>query len=348
MNQAILQTNPYYYNEVIALVKEYSTSNPFFPGIYLTESDAFITKSYKYTAETYLSHVLDAGELPNFDDLLRFFTEEESARLRFASTAGRSSKGPEVFLIGVPANAGSARSPALFVYSMDSGSIDTALFSSPGAYAAQYGIFSGDTHELLIASPQGESLQEMAEWIDFDQTSADGSTIERDGRQFALFAVRDTSLGHYFVAAAPYDEIQQSAYDYYNAMRVILLTGTAVLLLLLAVLIYVNYRPILQIARKIRPDSGGELDAISNAIDSMTNELNEQNMLIKDYLLGNILYGKPIHEKDLSRLGISGYTGFYRVCTISDISLTTGDRIGLTNTALQDFSIPIFITDIWR
>ena len=353
--QLVQQTNPYYYSEAISLLKGYGQSNPSFVGIYLENTDAFITKSYKYTADSYLSASLNITDSELQKKLMDFFASDDSPRFRFASTFGKGVDSQELLLIGIPAAVTALRSPALFVYAISVNSIDTSQFSSPGTYGAQYDIFSGGDPYLLFSTGCQDTagLEEIGSLIDFERTRLEGSTIQevsQNDLQYTLFAVWDTSLGCYCVVSAPYDQINQSAYDYYSVMKIILLITVGVLTILLAVLIYINYSPIQQIIRKVRPGNGGknELLTISTAIDSMTNELNEQNMLIKDYLLSNILYGKPIHENDLHRLGINGYAGYYQVCAITDISLTTEERVGLTNIALQKFSIPIFITDIWQ
>lgn len=81
--QLVQQTNPYYYSEAISLLKGYGQSNPSFVGIYLENTDAFITRSYKYTADSYLSASLNITDSELQKKLIDFFASDDSPRFQF-------------------------------------------------------------------------------------------------------------------------------------------------------------------------------------------------------------------------------------------------------------------------
>lgn len=177
--------------------------------------------------------------------------------------------------------------------------------------------------------------------------SGKSCSLKQDDQEYICFFIYNKPMNFYYGVIGSQDEIYHTSLSYYKTMQFVISGSILVLLMLLVILIYINYKPIYALMHKVLTHTeGSELTTISTAIDSMTNELNELNLLLKDYLLENILRGRPINETLTNRLGLTKHSGDYRVYAGTNISLNTEERTTLTEALLSRFFVISFITDI--
>lgn len=222
--------------------------------------------------------------------------------------------------------------------------------SSAAADTFQFCIFEGDTGELLLSSGSKNIDLTACPFTLNPEEMASGKvyTLERNDQEYTCFLTYSKPMNYYYGIICPYDEIHRASLNYFDTMKTIMWATIAALLVLLPTLIYINYKPIHALLSKVPRHPGtGELDTIASAIDNITDELNELNLLLKDYILENILRGKPINPSLLHRIGLTEHEGHFQVYAVSThTGLMTAERTALTREILDRFAVRALITDI--
>ena len=345
---------PYYFTEASSALMSYSNTEPRLTGVYYPRQDWLITRSYKYTADTWCRDTMPELDGNARARMLAFLRADANGVFtRVFTLFPESNSGREKLIVAVPVRLGqnSAQSTAVMLYTLQPSSFNTSFFFSATAAKMEFDVYRRETGELLMRA--GEPLLSSGDRAAVGENlpmigQTDIRTISSaNGTPCTIFLSADSTGQYVFASVAPQDAVERSNRKYYHTMQMVLLGVMGLLALLAASLIYINYKPIHQLARKVGTSSGkGELGDISGMIDNMTNELTEQNMLIKDYLMENILYGKPICDADLRRLGVSDHTGCYRVYTLTGAPLNSDERAAVVAEVLAKFGVSMFLTDI--
>lgn len=348
-NSSLLNTNPYYFLEAVHSIDFYRNNiNNALTGIYYPDNDWLITSSYKSNARSYVTSTLQITTPEQIEEICNFMNgnlEEKLNMYSLFSSAGNSG----FLLLTVSTYIGNDKTPVVLLYRMDETSLQNSFLTSAKLAGLQFLVYDGDTENLLLSvGSNNVDISTLSFHFDYEKMK-DGEirTLKQDGREYTSFLIYNETMNFYYGVIGFYDEIYNSSLSYFKTMLLIVSSFMLALLFLLILLIYINYKPIYALMRKVlEPSRDGEFATISTAIDNMTDELNELNLLLKDYLMENILQGKPVNETLIHRLGITSHQGHFRVYTVSGASLNTEERVNLTEEILDKFVVPSFITDI--
>ncbi|MBQ8815649.1 MAG: helix-turn-helix transcriptional regulator [Lachnospiraceae bacterium] len=350
LNTNRLELNPYYFAEGCDSISFYrNNSSRTLAGIYYPDRDWLITDSYKYTARSYATNYLQISDQTIIDELCSFLTDSSDQKMRMYSLFSKQEQ-TKCLLLAIPTYVRYNKSPVLMLYRLDESFLEDSHPSSAAAATFQFCVFAGDSGELLLSSGS-KNIDLTASPFALDPTEmASGKvyTLEQDGREYTCFLTYSKPMNYYYGIICPYDEIHRASLNYFDTMKTVMWATIAALLVLLPTLIYINYKPIHVLLSKVPRRPGiGELDTIASAIDNITDELNELNLLLKDYILENILRGKPINESLLHRIGLTEHDGHFQVYAVSThTGLITAERTALTREILDRFAVRALITDI--
>ena len=350
-----LMQNPYFFSEAADAVSLYSASaSHMLLGVYYPDQDWLITNAHKYSAASFLSDCLEIHDdaiASQIQALLMETARNPDSKIHMYSLFSQNHY-PQSLLVTVSTYLGNSHSPSVLLYQLDRYSLPTRLLISAEAEELQFGIYDGATRELLLAS--GEKNVELCECaLSLDPSGGQTgviSSLVHEGRDYTVFTIYDETLDYYYAAISPYDKVYHSGLQYFHTMQFVLGGSIVLLLVLLMLSIFISYKPVYFLFRKLTPHTGeeklDEINTISTAIDTMTDELNELNNLLKDYFLENILCGKPVSDALCRRIGIDDHSGKYRVYALSRINLNTEERAFLVGDIKTRFQTSCFITDI--
>lgn len=350
LNVSQLEHNPYYFSEACDSISFYrSNSSLTLFGIYYPEHDWLLTDSYKYTASSYASNQLKIQDPTIIDEFHSFLADTETRQLRMFSLFSKPTQ-TSCLILAFPTYLHYNKTPVFMLYRLDESLFNFDSPTSTIATSFQFCVFSGKNGELLLSSGH-QNVNLVTSPFDLDpieMSKGKVCSIEQNDQEYTCFLTYSQPLNYYFGIICPYNEIHQTSLNYFDTMKTIMWTAIVALLVLLPTLIYINYKPIHALLCKIpRYPGAGELDAIASTIDNITDELNELNLLLKDYILENILRGKPINDSLLHRMGLSEHDGHFQVYAVStQTSLLTAERTSLTRKILDLFAVRALITDI--
>lgn len=350
-----LMQSPYFFSEASNAISLYSSNaNNTLLGVYYPDQDWLITNAHKYCAASFVSDYLEIHDTVISSQIQALLTEtaRNSDKKIHMYSLFTQNHYPQSLLVTVSTNLGNSHSPSVLLYQLDRFSLPTRFLISAESGNLQFGIYDGTTKELLLTS--GQKNLELSECtLSFDPASGQTgliSSLVHEDRDYTVFTIYDETLDYYYAAVSPYDEVYHSGLQYFHTMQFVLGGSIVLLLVLLMLSIFINYKPVYFLFRKLNPHTGkeklDEINTISMAIDTMTDELNELNNLLKDYFLENILSGKQVSDALCRRLGIDTHAGKYRVYTLSRINLNTEERTSLVGDIRVRFQTSSFITDI--
>ena len=345
LDEEILKTNPYYIYAATKTVSNYCQRYSNLAGVYYYGLDRLVGNNYAFSPEQYWNSKLESsmGALTENEAYRAFFSQDTEEPLFFAAPNRKS------MLVGVRVRIGAHHGDALLVYKLDQDVVDAGLLPGENTEFLQRMVFSGDGEPLL--SFGADYLQEAGlEGVVTEHLSEERfSLTEKAGEEpYIVSGCRSLAAGFTYVVLSPLDKAATGLSSFYAALLRILPVMCAVLLAAIALLIYVNYRPITRTLRKLNISgrSLNEFKGISDSFDQMASELSKQNMLIVDSLLGNILYGVPISEEMLRRTGLPADSGCFVAYTLSGATVNSETFERIAREMAEGFSARVFLTDI--
>ncbi len=345
LDEEILKTNPYYIYAATKTVSNYCQRYSNLAGVYYYGLDRLVGNNYAFSPEQYWNSKLESsmGALTENEAYRAFFSQDTEEPLLFAAPNRKS------MLVGVRVRIGAHHGNALLVYKLDQDVVDAGLLPGENTEFLQRMVFSGDGEPLL--SFGADYLQEAGlEGVVTEHLSEERfSLTEKAGEEpYIVSGCRSMAAGFTYVVLSPLDKAATGLSSFYAALLRILPVMCAVLLAAIALLIYLNYRPITRTLRKLNISgrSLNEFKGISDSFDQMASELSRQNMLIVDSLLGNILYGVPISEEMLRRTGLPADSGCFVAYTLSGAAVNSETFERIAREMAEGFSARVFLTDI--
>lgn len=349
LKHSLLESSPYYFVDCIDFLSTFSKQIPHQMGLYYYELGFVFSGSSKYSLDKYMdlySNKLNADDLRFMED---FFNYKDNTSIKFFSTF-ESNPDSGFLLVGIPVKVGPGNDKALIFYNLTSSSIDASLFT--GASTMQFSIIDNSTSTLLYLTKPNNMVNIALlpkDMYDDEKFSGDKfiSYFEKDGVPYSIYAINDAAFNYKYLTLMPFNQIETTLYRFYKKTKLIFVFSIVILVVLLGVMIYINYKPITKLVRSVNRNSPkGELELIESTLETMSMEMDEKNLLIMDLLLGNILYGSPIPSEEIHKLGITSHSGYFCVFVVTEVRLNTELRVSLSSLMMAKYNFPIYITDI--
>ncbi len=322
-------SNNYYFAEAITLLDKYSAASGRYMAVYYRADDVLLDVQYRYTADSYARYAYRNLSDERMEALKSFLRDS-------ADQSGACFSDGDKLLVGFPVQIGAGRREALVFFRLTGTDFRLSQFGSETAQVDYY-IYDGQGGLMLTtaASPEADMAAPPSE---------EGLRHMNDG--YVARYVR-ASDGLIYALSMRLDSTASGMIRFFTQIRGLFGATMALLVLLAAAVIYLNYRPIGKIVSRIQDDrTGDEIADIGRYIERLNSEMSEQNLLLMDYLLGNLLRGAPIPVGELDRTGLTRHAGFFCVLTLFHRSVNTQLRMELTQLLQREFDVQVFITDI--
>jgi len=112
-----------------------------------------------------------------------------------------------------------------------------------------------------------------------------------------------------------------------------------------SVILYIAYKPVFHLTRKLKHIGGNEFETIAKALDDRSEKIEEQEMLLLDLLINNLLYKASISKEKLSKLGVE-LAEYYTVFLLEDHVLTGAETKHVILEGESRYRCRMFITDL--
>ena len=317
LSSPLYSRNPYYYLECVRAIENYARDRNFNPLIFFPQTNSIFSQSYKYTAESYITDKLNIKDITEARQIREFFLNPESSINYYSTFPLPGDRGQ--LLLGFPVKTGMIKEEALVFFVMNRDSVDTS-----GLYAGKEGI------QFMVFNAAANLLYKTGNSFPVDisaiieQAEASGGMIKSGNVRYRLFRIKG-QLGNIFVSVVPFDRITSEVYASISTVRKIGIAAGILILFLLCLMIYFNYKP----------------------VGNFADEMSERNQLVLDLLLGNLLHGLPIPQKEAERLGLAGSNpDVFFVIAVFEYKFNSENRKMISTVFNERFSAACYITDI--
>ena len=355
----VVEVHPYNYLEAIEKLAFYKYGVTSSTDIFLHYHDAdyVLSSEGKYSFGFFLTKFFrESPQLQQRFEALLSSPMEDNIRImsEFDSTSYQSA----VMLVALP-----MRDCATVVFSVSTASFNANFLGSLNR--ENYGLMmfssgeiiydnSGFAHELLLK--QGFS--------DFLSSSDISFKFSAGGEDYRAYKSCDSDIGIDFIVTVPESDVTQSRSEFYSYLGGILLWTGVLFLAIFAVVIYINYNPVLKIRNLIsksgvvpEPDDGehprGEISAIEYALmqfqrenDEMSHTVLEQHETITDFVLMNLIDGRPLPEQSIREAHLAPDGGPYCIAAACLRKLDYNQRVQLAQELSEQLGANIYITKL--
>ncbi|MEN6315841.1 MAG: helix-turn-helix domain-containing protein [Clostridiaceae bacterium] len=346
----LIESNPYYYINAVNNLANYKVGLPLSSELclYYKNTDYIISSSYKYAMTDFIN--IYTGNSRELAPLIKNFFTISDKNMKILSTFNDKSSQSGCLFVGIPIVMYN-RYEALVFYILRSDSINTSLFGTQSSGQLEFCVFANDGKLLFTNRQPNPSMLQDKAFHEF-LTNKDKSFMNYFDhvKSYALFKVQDYSSKMVFVSIVPHDEIEEGLINFYRTIFNISIFMAIGFIIALVMTVYINYKPILKIVRKIKSPNGNkdvksEMNIITGTLERMENVVSRQSSMLMDYLLGNLLYANPIRQEEAESMDINLREGSYCVLTISGLKMDSACRARLSELSLIKCNTNIYITD---
>lgn len=308
-------------------------------GVYYYDKDIILMNGSKYTTKRYIEEAMQVTEAKWKSYLERFFTQEqyEQTKIIFAPVYEADGKYKEL-LVGVCTVLGKDKEPALMFYQIAQEDMEFFHVSAQGRSWEKYYVLDGKGEEILYYIGKSEdAVTTKPEW-------KENQTAKSEGPDW--FSMYHERLGLTFLIDVSEDDIQNSVICFYHDMQLFFMYIIISLLCISLAVVYINYKPMHNLLRRMKSKGKNEFDAILNVWEDQKDLLTQQRMMIMDLLMNHMIYGVPISQKYVEKLGVSNRVTNYCVFLIEGQVLRASDVTAITEEIEKAFRTLLFITDL--
>ena len=142
-----------------------------------------------------------------------------------------------------------------------------------------------------------------------------------------IYRYRDTQSDYTCLVSIFEDGMEAYLRAWIKDIRTILIFSVVVLLALLALTVYINYRPLKLLVSKYGDKAASaelsELERLDSAFLAADEKLDDQKQQLRNFLLGDLLRGRPVEERILAESGLETDASGYIVLALQGPSINS-------------------------
>ena len=326
--------------------------------LYYRGRDYVISTKSQFRREFFAnSFTMDYKDYTELDQQLSEVFELVDNKIRYIGIENPRNGLYDGMLVCIPARI-KDNHDSLVMFHITSVSLREAYFGQSVSSAAEMMIFQGE--KLMVSTAGSTAFTESEEFMALITAEGGGSgDIECGGAEFFVTKIYDSGTGLSFVMAAPLEEVLETESGVRSAVNVTMLFSGVMVVVLAALTIYINYRPIGVAVKKLTTKNGelrekGELNAIMDTLDDamsqneiMSRTISERNEMVGDFVMQRLLAGKSVSDRDLGIVRIPQRDSeFFIITLITQISsaLTTDMQEQLLISIEEGYSCRVLMT----
>lgn len=317
------------YMAIKELEKQYSRNDVSEWGIYFYDIDKIITPQYTYSSDQFLNKYTSQSK--QTAQCAGFFSDENYVLLdTLFNTTNKNNTYDGYLLAGFCTRIGQNNDRVLVFYVLSPEDINNSL-TIVGGEGITYSLTDRITDRRLLV------------WGDIPEENAESIWIPEE-RENTLDSSYQQLL---FSAYISENSFRSNIADWAFQMRLLLLGTVVVLLFICFFAIYISYKPIYELVSDFDDAGDDEIEMIRNVLNDKDSRIGEQEMLIMDLLVNHLIYGVPISEKRMKRLGIEESMQYYCVFLVEGYYFISSEAEKLADEIKKNCNARIFVTD-WQ
>ena len=296
--------------EAALKIKEYN-SDDWSVGVWFYESDSILFNEVRISPERLYEMI--AGKDEQCKRAIEDFFEAEK-NTRVASTAEYAEGGDAVIVAAKPVSFVSVmEKDALVFFVMDQETVEQELYAKFNDCSG-VALLDADRRFMVRSDDFSIEMYQNAgfqKFLDSEEQSIYATTNGRE--RICIYKYKDVVKGYTCLVSLFENNLQAHLREYITNIRNILITSIVLMLLLLALTVNINYRPIKRLAKKHGSKAASaelsELELLDSAFFAIDQKVLSQNKLLKNFIISDLLTGRPVDEKQLeeSNLGKNSY-----------------------------------------
>ncbi len=167
-----------------------------------------------------------------------------------------------------------------------------------------------------------------------------------------IFISENRIFGKAFVSLFLKEDIGKEVERFYKNQNIALVVNLLGFLILFAITVYINYKPIFNLANKfkdkVKVKDESEIHTIISALDEMELAACEQKAIIREHIFNNILRGIKLSELDKKQVADFIKGRVFMVYIFTDLRLDSQKRTDLIETAYNTYDSVLSIVDDCR
>lgn len=346
-NAARRDCSPYKIYEAHNRINGYS-NDQYEVGVWFSANDNALFRQVNITSDRLYEII--AGQDPVCRQAIRAFFEEEEYT-RMTSTAQYEACSNNVIVLAKPVSFVSVvKKDALVFFVMDQTVVEKEL-------QARF----HDCSSVAVLDLQGRLLvrgrdftQELWERQDFQEFLAGGAAdtyVTSNGKEnICIYKHRDAANGYTCLVSIYEDGMEAYLRSWVKDIRTILIFSVMAISLLLALTVHINYRPLKLLVSKHSDKAASaemsELEILDSAFVAADEKLYGQKQQLRNFLLGDLLRGRPVEEKILAESGLETDVYGYIVLALQGLPVNSAYADRIADVLKTRCGIDCYITSI--
>lgn len=304
-NAAKRDCSPYKIYEAHNRINEYSTDQ-YEVGVWFDANDNALFRQVNITTDR-LYTILGSGDAASRNEIEVFFEEGEYTRI--LSTARFEDSRSKLIVLAKPVSFISVvKKDALVFFVMDQAVVEKEL-QARFHDCSSIAILDEEDRFLVRGRDFTEELYQRADFQKFLEGNAGETYVTSNGEEnICIYPYRDLESGYTCLVSIYEDGMEAYLRAWVNDIQTILICSILVIFALLSLTVYINYRPLKLLVSKHSDKAASaemsELEILDSAFLAADEKLYDQKQQLTNFLLGDLLRGRPVEERILAESGL--------------------------------------------
>ena len=304
-NAAKRDCSPYKIYEAHNRINEYSTDQ-YEVGVWFDANDNALFRQVNITTDR-LYTILGSGDAASRNEIEVFFEEGEYTRI--LSTARFEDSRSKLIVLAKPVSFISVvKKDALVFFVMDQAVVEKEL-QARFHDCSSIAILDEEGRFLVRGQDFTEELYHSTDFQKFLEGSAGDTYVTSNGEEnICIYPYRDLESGYTCLVSIYEDGMEAYLRAWVNDIQTMLIFSILVIFALLALTVYINYRPLKLLVSKHSDKAASaemsELEILDSAFLAADEKLYDQKQQLTNFLLGDLLRGRPVEERILAESGL--------------------------------------------
>ena len=332
----------------------YSSSDTF---LFSRDSDYILGTTNSYAVSRFADHFAKSTDVPGFKETFSDFLEGYSGGTQFLPIDNPKNSTLAGMLVFFPVSVRS-RADSVLIFHISPSSLNDAFFSQTDADNIFLYIFDSQGRMLISGNTKENPAVASEEFAGFlSDPEANLIHIKAGQDLWHAFRTRSVNRDLSFVVVVPDSEINNASGGIANSLNFMIWITGALIVIMLALVVYINYSPIRKLRDKYIGDepqdlNDNEIESISHLLDTtitenktLTELVDNRTSELSNHVLHSMLSGREVSDEE--RLLISLSNTFDRVFVVSVYDTETDSELynEICRTLMSEFRCRILISN---
>ena len=346
-NAARADCTPYKRYEAHNRIDSYS-NDQYEVGVWFQATDTTLFRQVNITTDR-LYQILAGSDTEALAALEAFFEEEDLTRI--ISTARFPGSQTNLIVMAKPVSFISVvNKDALVFFVVDQTAVEKELrarFHDSSAVA----VLDDQGQFLVRGQDFTQQLWENTAFLQFLSDEQSSTYVTSNGEaNICIYKYLDAGSGYMSLVSIYEDGMQAYLRQWVNEIRTMLFFSALVIILLLVLTVYINYRPLKLLVSKYGDKAPttelSELEILDSAFLAADEKLSDQKQQLKHFLLGDLLRGLPPDEQLLLDSGLTADSYGYIVFSLHGPTVHSSGAHQIAHMMQEECRCECYITSI--